>query len=81
LIWDRDHLMEEAEFRCGALYCAGCRKTFYYRTHVLPGDDFEVFRCPECSRELRDVPVNTFLDGTEEMLDVLNQLDEESREG
>ena len=73
--------MEEAEFRCGALYCAGCRKTFYYRTHVLPGDDFEVFRCPACGRELRDVPVNTFLDGTEEMLDVLNQLDEESREG
>lgn len=73
---------DEAEFRCGALYCGKCKKTLYYRMHILPGQpDNEVFKCPECGYELREVPVNTFLDNTEETLQVINMLDEEFREG
>jgi hypothetical protein len=48
----------------------------------LPGsEENEVYKCPECGHELQDVPVNTFLDNTEETLQVMNMLDEESREG
>lgn len=73
---------EEAEFRFGALYCKECKETFYYRMHILPGTpEHEVFKCPECGHELREVLFNTFVDSTEETLSVLNMLDEESREG
>jgi DNA-directed RNA polymerase subunit RPC12/RpoP len=73
---------EEAKFRCGALYCIQCKRRFYYRTHILPdSEENEVYKCPDCGHELQDVPVNTFLDNTEETLQVMNMLDEESREG
>jgi len=72
---------EEAKFRCGALYCSQCKRIFYYRTHILPGSaEDEVYKCPDCGHELQDVPLNTFLDNTEETLQVMNMLDEESRE-
>jgi transcription initiation factor IIE alpha subunit len=73
---------DEAEFRCGALYCGKCKKTLYYRMHILPGEpDNEVFKCPECSYELREVLTDKFIDNTEETLQILEQLDEEFRGG
>lgn len=72
---------EEAEFRCGALYCSKCKRKFYYRTHILPGSaEDEIFKCPNCGQELHEIPVNTFLDSTEETLQVMQMLDEEFRE-
>jgi DNA-directed RNA polymerase subunit RPC12/RpoP len=73
---------EEAKFRCGALYCSKCKRRFYYRTHILPGSaEDEVYKCPDCGDELREVPVNTFMDSTEETLQVIQMLDNESRAG
>jgi transcription initiation factor IIE alpha subunit len=73
---------DEAEFRCGALYCRQCKKTFYYRMHILPGtEEDEAFNCPECGHELREVLTDKFIDNTDETLQVLAQLDEEFREG
>lgn len=73
---------DEAKFRCGALYCDQCRKTFYYRTHILPDQpEDEVYKCPECSGELREVLTDAFLDNTDDTLRVLEQLDEEARGG
>jgi DNA-directed RNA polymerase subunit RPC12/RpoP len=73
---------EEAEFRCGALYCSNCKRKFYYRTHILPNsEEGVVFKCPDCGHELLEAPVNTFLDSTEETLQVIQMLDEEFREG
>ena len=73
---------DEAEFRCGALYCRQCKKTFYYRMHILPGtEENQVFKCPECGHELHEVFTDTFIDGTEDTLQVLQQLDEEFRAG
>ena len=72
---------DEAKFRCGALYCDRCRRTFYYRTHILPDDpDNVAYKCPECDHELEEVLTDNFLDSTEETLQVLQQLDEEFRE-
>ena len=71
---------EEAKFRCGALYCDQCRKTFYYRMHILPDQpDNEVYQCPECGYELHEVLTDAFMDSTDETLQVLEQLDEEAR--
>lgn len=76
------HRFDEAELKYGALFCNECKKTFYYRTHILPGEaEYEVPRCPYCGHELHEVLTDTFIDGTEETLQVLQQLDEESREG
>ena len=73
---------DEAEFRCGALYCAQCKKTFYYRMHILPGTQEDiVFKCPECGHRLGEVLTDAFIDSTEETLQTLQQLDEEFREG
>ena len=73
---------DEAKFRCGALYCGQCKKTFYYRTHILPDEPKdEVYKCPECGGELREVLTDTFLDSTDDTLRVLEQLDEEARGG
>jgi len=73
---------EEAKFRCGALYCSQCKRRFYYRTHILPGSaEDEVYNCPDCGHELCEIPVDTFLDNTEETLQVMQQLDDEFREG
>lgn len=72
---------DEAKFRCGALYCSQCQRTFYYRMHMLPDQpDNEVYKCPECGHELQEVLTDNFLDSTEETLQVLQQLDEEFRE-
>ena len=73
---------DEAEFRCGALYCRQCKKTFYYRMHILPAtEENQVFKCPECGHELHEVLTDTFIDGTEDTIQVLQQLDEEFRAG
>jgi len=73
---------EEAKFRCGALYCSQCRRTFYYRMHILPDQpDDEVYKCPECGHELREALTDAFIDSTDETLQVLEQLDEEFRGG
>jgi uncharacterized protein YbaR (Trm112 family) len=70
--------MDEAEFRYGALYCSTCRRTYYYRFHIVPGLEAPgIFRCPECNHELREVALNTFIDSTDETLSVVAQLDEE----
>ena len=71
---------DEAKFRCGALYCDQCQKTFYYRMHILPDQpDNEVYNCPECGYELREALTDAFLDSTDDTLQVLEQLDEEAR--
>ena len=50
--------------------------------HILPGtEENQVFKCPECGHELHEVLTDSFIDGTEETLQVLQQLDEEFREG
>lgn len=73
---------EEAKFRCGALYCSECKRRFYYRTHILPGSaEDEVYKCPDCGNELREVLTDKFIDNTEETLQILEQLDEEFRGG
>jgi transcription initiation factor IIE alpha subunit len=73
---------DEAKFRCGALYCAQCKKTFYYRMHILPGAEKDwLFKCPECGHQLGEVLTDAFIDSTEETLQTLQQLDEEFREG
>ncbi len=73
---------DEAKFRCGALYCGKCKRKFYYRTHILPGSaENEVYKCPDCGNELLEVEVNIFMDSTEETLQVMQMLDEQSKEG
>ena len=73
---------DEAEFRCGALYCAQCKKTFYYRMHIPPGAEKDwLFKCLECGHQLSEVLTDAFIDSTEETLQTLQQLDEEFREG
>jgi DNA-directed RNA polymerase subunit RPC12/RpoP len=70
----------EAKFRCGALHCDQCKKTFYYRMHILPDQpEEEVYKCPECGGELSEVLTDAFLDSTDDTLRVLEQLDEEAR--
>jgi transcription initiation factor IIE alpha subunit len=50
--------------------------------HILPDQpDDEVYKCPECGHELREALTDTFIDGTDETLQVLEQLDEEFRGG
>ena len=69
--------MEEAEYRCGALYCSTCRRTYYYRVHIVPGlEEPGVFKCPECNHVLRETALNTFIDSTDDSLSVMAQLDE-----
>lgn len=70
--------MEEAEYRCGALYCSGCRRAFYYRMHVIPGQEEQCdFKCPDCGQELREMALNTFIDSTDDVLNAMARLDEE----
>ncbi len=70
--------MDEAQFRCGALYCSTCRRTYYYRFHIVPGlEEPTVFKCPECDHELQETALDTFMDSTDETLSVIAQLDEE----
>jgi uncharacterized protein YbaR (Trm112 family) len=70
--------MEEAEYRCGALYCSACRRTYYYRAHIVPGlQEAGVFKCPECNHELCAIALNTFIDSTDDVLNAMAQLDEE----
>jgi len=71
-------LTEDMEFRYGALYCPSCRKVYHYRTHAEAGEpDDQVYACPECSHELQPVAVERFVDSSEEVLSVMQQLDEE----
>jgi transcription initiation factor IIE alpha subunit len=50
--------------------------------HILPDQpDNEVYKCPECGHELREALTDTFIDGTDETLQVLEQLDEEATGG
>ncbi len=71
-------MMEEAEYRCGALYCGRCRRVFYYRTHVLPELEEQcAYKCPDCGQGLREMALNTFMDGTDDVLNAMAQLDEE----
>jgi transcription initiation factor IIE alpha subunit len=50
--------------------------------HILPGTQEDiVFKCPECGHRLGEVLTDAFIDSTEETLQILQQLDEEFREG
>ena len=71
-------MTEDMKFRYGALYCASCRKVYHYRTHVEAEEpDDQVYTCPECSHELQPVIVDKFVDSSEDLLSVMQQLDEE----
>ena len=73
---------DEAKFKCGAVYCRQCKKTFYYRMHILPDQpEDESYKCPECGSELHEVFTDAFLDSTDDTLQVLEQLDQEARGG
>ncbi len=72
---------EELEFRSGAYYCPQCRQVFPYRTHVVVGsEEDEVFKCPECNEILNEVKSEKFMDNSEEILHVMQQLEDELRE-
>ena len=72
---------DELEFRYGALYCSKCREVYHYRTHhVVDEPDGEGYKCPECGEILREVRVEKFLDDSDEILSIMQQLDDEFRE-
>ncbi|MBE0480109.1 MAG: hypothetical protein IBX68_03935 [Dehalococcoidia bacterium] len=74
-------MADSLEYRCGGLRCFHCKKTYYYREHRPAGEsEAEILRCPGCNEELVEVPVDTFMDGSDEMLRVLDMLDSMSGE-
>lgn len=74
-------MVEEIPFIYGAFYCTECQRVYYYRGLLPDFADYEVFRCPECNQELREIVPNTFIDSTDETLSILDQLEQELGEG
>ena len=71
----------ELEFKYEASSCSKCRETYHYRTHyVVDEPDDEEYKCPECGEILREVRVEKFLDDSDEILSIMQQLDDEFRE-
>ena len=73
---------DEIEPTYGALHCRKCGRTYYYRAHVeAGGSENATLICPDCGQELQEVLPDRFLDGSAEVLSIMQRLEEDLGEG